>query len=248
MLIDKIERIDIALIKIYESDNFIIYGKDEEKENYSEIIKLLNKNYKRLTDEYNTNLMNKVILEIYPSLDIFHKNMFEGKIPNIDFKCFDWMLGCHDEISDSIKIVSPSNPGSKNSSNSVIKTALHELVHLFTMKKIKNSSNNNNKNAFMKVFWIHEGIAVYESRQFEDFIETFKKSVLKYIPDVKELNQVNYRYLYSWSLVSFIIETFSKNKLIELFTDYESLIKILGIDKLELQDNWKEWIKKRYLK
>lgn len=244
MFSDIINRKGVILIKVFESNTFIIYGVKEE--NINEIIKLLNENYQRLKDKYNISLKNKIMLEIYPSLNLFHKNMFEGKIPNVDFKCHDWMVGSHDEISKSIKIVSINNPGNNNNSNLVIKVVLHELMHLFTMKIFKNSSKNN-KDTFMNVFWIHEGIAVYESRQFDDFIEIFKKSVLKYIPDIKELNQPNYRYLYSWSFVEFIIKTFSKKKLIDIFTDYGNLKKIFGIDELDLEKKWKEWIRKEFL-
>jgi len=63
--------------------------------------------------------------------------MWVGLKPNIDFQCNDQIIGNMDESTNSIKIVTPYNPGPVHKYSTVVKTVLHEFIHVLTMTKFK---------------------------------------------------------------------------------------------------------------
>ena len=144
--------------------------------------------------------------------------MWLGLTPNVDFQCNDQIIGNMDESTNSIKIVTPYNPGPVHSYNTVVKTVLHEFVHILTMTKFKSEYFLYSQESFMKVMWLHEAIAVYESGQYEDFMPVFLNNIKQKLPVFSDLSNLQFRYIIGWSFAKFMTERFSKLQLLDLMT------------------------------
>jgi|GEM_PF-3319256 len=242
-MIDKaknISRKDIDLFLIYESNLLSIYS--SANESYEDMQNILEQNSKRLMTEFNIVLDSKIQVEIYPDLVTYHKNMWEGLTPNVDFQCNDQIIGNMDESTNSIKIVTPYNPGPIHNYNTVVKTVLHEFVHVLTMSKFKAENSEYTSESFMKVMWLHEAIAVYESKQYQDFMPVFLKKITEKMPEISDLNDMLLRYIVAWSFAEFMIEKHSKIQLLDLMTNLE-----IDMDLNKLESEWQEWLKQKYI-
>ncbi len=94
-----------------------------------------------------------------------------------------------------------------------------------------------------------EGVCVYEAQEFIDpkNIEDLRKG--KY-PSITELN-TRYKgqksYKYGYTLIEFILNRYSREKLIELIENYGDLKKTLGITEEQFSQEWYLFVRKKYL-
>jgi len=242
----KISRINTDLFLVHESEIFSFFG--SKNESYNDMIKLLELNCNRLMYEFKVSLDSKINVEIYPNLEIYHSNMWVGLQPNVDFQCNDQIIGNMDESTNSIKIVTPYNPGPVHNYSTVVKTVLHEFIHVLTMTKFKAENNSYSQESFMKVMWLHEAIAVYESDQHKDFMPVFLKNVRKKLPSFSDLNNLQFRYIIAWSFAEFMTIRFSKLQLLELMTRVGQAKEITGLTEAELETNWQNWLTEKYIR
>ena len=68
------------------SEHFIIKYQDEDEQAVDKIIDLLESNYKRITSFLQVELVEKVMLHVYPSIEKLHEGIGRARAP-------DWVVG-----------------------------------------------------------------------------------------------------------------------------------------------------------
>ncbi|MDB1968140.1 MULTISPECIES: peptidase MA family metallohydrolase [Clostridium] len=224
-------------IKLQEEDKYFKYYSNE---NYSKAIKelseVLNDNYSAITERFDTNLETKVEITIYPNIKEFHK-----AIGNEDAS--DGIVGV--AYDNTIKMVSPLNPGSIHNKESLLKVIVHEFVHIVTF-------NINNKKENNIPTWFMEGISVYEANQITDYEKKAIRENLSQNTDIT-IDDINdnfynnqFSYLYSGSIVGFIVNEFGYEKLIQVIKSPNDIENILDLSIEELKNNWINYVEKNY--
>lgn len=224
-----------SLKKQMKIDKFVFYSEDKDKECIEDLAKSLENNYKVITDNLEVNMEGKINIYIYPDIKSLHVAM-----NNINAN--DGLVGT--DWGDNIKIVSPLNPGSMHNYDSVKKVLIHEFTHVIESKI------NSNINTIPT--WINEGIATYEAKQTNDkTIEFVKLSVRENkIPTIesmsKEFDGQGGDYIFSFTLVEFLINNFGYEKLVDIIKTPDELEKILGMSTKELEEQWVSYLKSNY--
>lgn len=220
-----------------ETLHFIIHYNEFDRTCIDKVSEVLENSYSRITNNYNQQLEEKLIIEIHPNHHELYIALGFTNAPN-------WIRGGLG--IDKIVIASPLNPPPGSEFYNVLNTAVHEFVHM-----IVNKINNNTPR------WLNEGIACYEAKDNNDkwIIETVKNGLINNtIPTFKDLDtgedfekffKLN-GYQYSYTIVEFIIKLFGYNKLINLIKHPDNFVKIFEITEDELQDKWRDYIKKNY--
>lgn len=157
-------------------------------------------------------------------------------------KTEDWEVGYTFFKENKVRIVI-FNPESiekysthkKEEFNSIV---VHELTHVFTGYVLK----------FFYPKWLHEGLAGYVAKQYED--KTIKKNIinLSELHNLDDWNKNN-KYLESYLFTKFLFDKFGKEKMIEFminlswkieYNDFQFKFKNQFKEKLEdIFDDWK---------
>lgn len=112
---------------------------------------------------------------------------------------------------------------------------LHEFTHIVTMALVGDS---------MSAGWLWEGTAMYLAGQEINEKSHYKNLLQIGLPELYKLNERGSRdiYTYGYSLVEFIIETYGREKLVELLKEGGNIEKVLNITENELRDEWTEFV------
>jgi hypothetical protein len=221
-----------------ETQHFIIHYTEFDKRCIDKVSEVLENSYNRITNNFNQQLHEKLIIEIHPDHNQLHIALGFPNAP-------DWVRG--GVGIGKIVIASPLNPPPGSEFYNVLNTAVHEFVHI-----IVNKINDNTPR------WLNEGIACYEAKDNNEnwIIKTVKNGLVNnIIPTFKDLdtgkdfemffNRNGYQY--SYTIVESIIKLFGYDKLHKLIKSPTSFEEIFGITEDELQDKWSDYIKENYL-
>ncbi|MNI76823.1 hypothetical protein D3C73_1330760 [compost metagenome] len=146
-----------------------------------------------------------------------------------------------------IIIASPMNPPPGSDFDNVLKTAVHEFVHIIVNKINKDIPR-----------WLNEGIACFEAKDNNDdwIKETVQKGLINNkVPTFKDLDTGDDfstffdrdGYQYSYTIIESIVEEFGYDKLRSLIKYPNEFKRIFIINEKQLQDKWINFIKKNYL-
>lgn len=113
--------------------------------------KSLHENYKRISNDSNISLKDKVDIEVYPDIQLYHKAIGVPMAP-------DWNVGTGRE--SKIKMVSPLNPGKYHTYDTLMMVVVHEFTHVMVSQV-----NSNLKDIPL---WLNEGTAVFEAKQMNN--------------------------------------------------------------------------------
>lgn len=242
--LDNLELENVPIEKGYklnlrkETQHFIVYYTEFDKRCIDKVSEVLENSYNRITNNFNQQLHEKLIIEIHPDHNQLHIALGFPNAP-------DWVRG--GVGIGKIVIASPLNPPAGSEFYNVLNTAVHEFVHI-----IVNKINDNTPR------WLNEGIACYEAKDNNEnwIIKTVKNGLVNnIIPTFKDLdtgkdfetffNRNGYQY--SYTIVESIIKLFGYDKLHKLIKSPKSFEEIFGITEDELQDKWSDYIKENYL-
>jgi len=240
-----IQKNNTELNLIRNSEYFDYYS--SENGQYDDVMNILDGKCEELMREFNIEPECRIRIEIYPDIETYHDNMWEGLVPGVDFTCSDQIIGNTDESSDTIRIVSPHNPGPVHTYKTAVKTVLHEFIHVLTMMKFKAENPVHTKESFGKVKWMHEAIAVYRSEQYKDFLHYFLKKINKKVPSFNDLDDLQLRYVAAWSFAQFMEEEFTISQLLELMVREDMSEDVTGLQEHELEIRWQDWLKEKYI-
>ena len=221
-----------------ETQHFTIVYSEIDKACVSEVSEVLEDNYSEITNKFQQLLEEKLTIEIYSNLKQLHLALGFPDAP-------DWIRGGLGV--NKIVIASPLNPPLGSEFDNVVKTAVHEFVHIL-IKKINSQLPR----------WLDEGIACYEAKDNnQKWIEYTVKKGLEdnSVPSFEDLDtgedfQAFFQkdgYQYSYTIVEAIINSFGYVKLLSLVKSPEEIKDALGITKEELQNGWIQYISDNYL-
>lgn len=206
-------------------NRFELYYPNEEANYIEDIVKQIESNYNRILNDLSVSNMYTIKIIIYPSIKELHNSLCieDGE---------EWMVGVA-LSSTEIRIVSPINPGSVHTYESIMKVIIHEFAHCVCLSI--------DSNLHRKCRWLSESIALYEAGQVR------KIDIKKRIPTISELNRnVNEVYNWGYNLAECIINRWGKSALSDLVRCQGDLKQALGINEIELNEEFKNYIKYKY--
>ena len=219
-----------------ENKHFIIYYSEKDKDCINELLNILEYNYNDITNKFNFRLRDKLIVELHWDINHFHTALgFTGP---------DWIRG---GLRDGkIIIKSPLNPPPGSGYNNVIRTAVHEFIHIIIRKINPNIPR-----------WLDEGIASYEAKDnSEKWIKDTVKKGLKEdsIPSFKDLDtkedfEAFFKkdgYQFSYTIAESIVNIFGYDKLYRLIVSPDRFKDVFGLTEIELGIRWIEYIRNNY--
>ena len=198
--------------------------------------KILEANYIRITKDLKTNFESKIDVFIYPDLKSFHTAINYPDSP-------DWVVGAAGK--NELKMVSPLNPGSVHSYESLMKAIVHELAHTIVL--------NLRKQGLVGIpNWLNEGYAYYQAKQItEAERKRIQTNLLNNkIPSWNELEKSNTSefgdiggYGISATIIEFLIESYGPEKLKQYIIEPKNVEKIYLISRKDLEVMWLKYLK-----
>lgn len=221
-----------------ETQHFTIIYNEIDKACIGKVSDVLEGSYGDITNKLKQQLEEKLTVEIHRDLKQLHIALGFQDAP-------DWVRGGLG--ADKIVIASPLNPPPGSTFDNVVKTAVHEFVHIL-IKKINTAIPR----------WLDEGIACYEAKDNnKKWIESTVRKGLdnNTIPSFDDLDTrqdflaffKNDGYQYSYTIVETIVKVYGYDKLHRLVRSPEEFVDVFGITKYQLQNRWIEYIRNNYL-
>jgi hypothetical protein len=212
-----------------ETDHFLLYCNEKDKELLKDLSEALESGYKKVTKDLKCKLNRKVVVNIYPDTKTFHKAIGKPDAP-------EWYVGEGSGYMISIA----SNMSQASPTNVVV----HELTHVIT-----------NTNFKVLPEWLFQGIAMYEGK--ETPLSRIKSTVhlgviSRCIPTLKDLDISYWRFVdkggyeYSYAAVDFIIKEFGYDKLNKFIRSPNDYKKSFGLTEDKLNEKWFLYIMKNY--
>lgn len=163
----------------------------------------------------------------------FHQAIKAPGAPN-------WVVG--GAWKNKLMIVSPNASGLPHNFDGMIKVAVHELTHIAVWSI--------NPHTCRIPLWLNEGLALYEARQITDEELDYLRNAAE-IPHLNDLQKgflsfgEKNGYLYSFSIVQFIMNRYGFESLIALIKEPGKFQRIFGIDEKRFESEWKNSILNR---
>jgi hypothetical protein len=219
---------------VRQTDHFNFYCKQQDQAVLDDLENIMEQNFPRISERYNTTVTNKIVVEIYPN-----QTALRFSVSFLGIGAPGWMVGIGKK--GKIKILSPLNPDKGHDYDGMLKVAVHEMTHIIIQtiryKKIPT--------------WLNEGVALYEAGQMDE-TRTKKlrqKVMLGMIPSFENLENSFSKadgYTFSASIIEMIIQEYGIEKLNRLIRDYPRFNEILGVTKDELWKQWNTFLHSKY--
>lgn len=204
----------------------------ENAQVYTDLMQELKNNVDLVSTCLDHSPSGKIVIEIYPNLQQFHQAVNETDAP-------DWFMGTY--RGNTLKIVSPLNPGPSHTYQSILKST----IHLFAMWMVTDMNNQAPR-------WILQGIGGYTSKQMGDanVINSIRESVLQgNVPEWEALNDDSWAFgtrmgfQYSYKAVEFLVQRNGWERLRELIRHPDGLENIYNCTRAQLHDEWKQFLR-----
>ena len=231
-----------SLILAKESHHFDFYSTDSDTIVLDSLAITLENNYSRITDHLGVQIDKKINVKVFPNVKTFHVAINSPDAP-------DWLIGtCN---VDELMMVSPLNPGSFHTYESLMQIIVHEFVHLV----VYHARGDKRMTGLPK--WLSEGYAQYEAGQVNEYTRrSVKSSILEKAPptwtqldtvSAIEFGNMN-GYGFSATIVEFLIVKYGIDKLVLLIKEPENVETIYGLSKDALEIQWIKYLKAYQIK
>lgn len=224
----------------HRSRYFDFYCTDQDISALPELSILLETNIRLIRRDLQSDSRESIIVEIYPNLDAFHLAIGRPDSP-------DWAAGYGG--NGKIQIVSPLNPGSYHSFDTILKIAVHEMTHVITARMFTQRIPT----------WLNEGIALYASQTAENIHDALMQDINNdLIPTFADLDITvdstkdiadfvkNNGYEYSYTIVEFIVKQYGYDSLAKLLRAPQDHVGILNLTEEEFYGKWIGYLKQTY--
>ncbi len=220
-----------------ESQHFNFYSTNGDIKVLDSLAITLENNYARITNRLGIKIYKKINVKVFPSVKAYHVAINQPDAP-------DWVVGACN--GDDLMMVSPLNPGTVHTYESLMQVIVHEFVHL----AIYYAVGDTGMAALPK--WLGEGYAQYESGQINDHTRKYVKSILlgKAPPTWTELDKASdlefgkmNGYAFSATIVEFLVVTYGIDKLVLLIKEPENFENIYGLSENTLEKQWIQYLK-----
>ncbi len=219
-----------------ESQHFAFYTTEGDIDVLDSLAIILENNYDRITNRLGIQIEKKIDVKVFPDVKSFHDAIDYPDAP-------DWVVGSC--IGDEILMVSPLNPGSVHTYESLMQVIVHEFVHIAVYYAC------GNKVVAELPKWLNEGYAQYEAGQVNDHIRnSVESSLRKNVPptwtqlntaSAMEFGHMN-GYGLSVTIVEFLIDTYGFEKLVLLIKEPGNIETIYGLPENTLEKQWVQYI------
>jgi len=221
---------------VKESQHFNFYSTKGDIKVLDSLAITLENNYSKIMNHIGIQIDKKNNVRVYPNVKAFHVAINQPDAP-------DWVVGtCH---GDDLMMVSPLNPGTVHTYESLMQVIVHEFVHMAVYYAV------GEKGIAALPKWLSEGYALYESGQINDHTRKYvKSSLLKKAPPTwteldaasdLEFGKMN-GYAFSGTIVEFLIVTYGIDKLVLLIKKPENIEIIYGLSKNALEQQWIQYL------
>ena len=156
----------------------------------------------------------------------------------------DWVVAAAKK--NELIMISPLNPGSEHTYESLMKAIVHEFAHTVVL--------NFRKQGLVGLpNWLNEGYAYYEGKQLNESQRKLVHSQLlnKTIPSWDEIEKADsYQfgnlngYPISATIIEFLIESYGLDKLKQFIIEPKNVEKIYNMSKEDLENLWLKHLKK----
>jgi RNA polymerase sigma-70 factor (ECF subfamily) len=220
-----------------ESQHFDFFSTSGDIEVLDSLAITLENNYSRITGHLGILIDKKIKVKVFPTIQAFHAAINLPDAP-------DWVVGTSN--TDEIMMVSPLNPGSVHTYESLMQVIVHEFTHI----AVYYARGDKGLTALPR--WLSEGYAQYEAGQVNEYVRKSVKSSLseKEPPTWTQLDTVSYMefgnmngYGISVTIVEFLVVTYGIDKLVLLIKDPENIEIIYGLSKNALEKQWIQFLK-----
>lgn len=204
----------------------------------NELVKALEDNYSRISDDLKTAPANNIEVNVYAQRWRYIK------------ATGNWSASGNVEGTSKLHFVERT----WSESNSK-KVAIHEFTHAVVLKLlIDREPQPLDTKKFDEKFsklpvWLWEATSIYEAGQFHDPKQMTFFANGSY-PDLNELNNRSKGgkiYSVGYTIIEYIFSQFGRDKLIELIANYGDLSKVLKLTDAEFSKRWYDFVKKKYL-
>lgn len=218
-----------------ESTHFKFYSKAADTSALKKLSNTLERNYSRITENMNTRFESKIDVFIYPDVVSFHTAINAPDAP-------DWVVGAASK--NELKMVSPLNPGSEHTYESLMEAIVHEFAHTVVL-------NFRDQGLVGLPKWLNEGYAYYEAGQLTKAQYTMVYDLIhnQKIPSWSELETADdYQfgdlngYPISATIIEFLVSTYGMEKLKQSIMAPEKMGKIYKVSKEDLERLWVQYI------
>ncbi|MBU1369085.1 MAG: hypothetical protein KJ578_04025 [Bacteroidetes bacterium] len=224
----------LSLVK--ESQHFAFYSTKADIGVLDSLAIILEKNYARITNRLGIEIDKKINVKVFPDVKSFHIAVNYPDSP-------DWVVGSC--VGDELLMVSPLNPGSVHSYESLMQVVVHEFVHI----AVYYTCGDKVLSALPK--WLNEGYAQYEAGQLNDRVrKSVEASLRDKAPNWAQLNAASAMefghmngYAISVSIVEFLVDTYGIDKLVLLIKAPDDLDTIYGFPENTLEEQWVRYVK-----
>lgn len=222
---------------VKESQHFKFYSTNGDIIVLDSLALTLEKNYSRITNNLGIQIDKKINVKVFPDMKCFHAAINYPDAP-------DWVIGSC--VGDELLMVSPLNPGSVHTYESLMQVIVHEFVHI----AVYYACGNKVVSGLPK--WLNEGYAQYEAGQINEHIRKSVESSLreKVPPTWTQLNTASAiefghmnGYGLSVTIVEFLVATYGIEKLVLLIKEPENIEIIYGLPESTLEKQWIQYIK-----
>ena len=220
-----------------ESQHFNFYSTPPDIRVLDSLATTLENNYSRIMNILGARTVKRIDVKVYPDIKSFH---VASKYPDAP----DWLVGtCYGE---ELLMVSPLNPGSVHTYQSLMQVIVHEFVHLAVFYA------RGDKGMIRIPTWLNEGFAQYEAGQINDRIRKSVESSLagQAVPTWTQLEKSSAMefgnmngYGLSVTIVEFLVVKYGMDKLVLLIKEPENLESIYGLSKDSLEKRWIQYVK-----
>lgn len=220
----------------FMSENFDFYSKKQDIEILEDLSKVLENHYSRMIKDMQTSFDSKIDVFIYPDTKAFHRAINFSDAP-------DWVVGAASK--NELKMVSPLNPGSAHSYESLMKAIVHELAHTVVL--------NFRKQGLVGLpNWLNEGFAYYEANQLTEAERKiiYSNLIKNSIPSWNELKKANTSefgdmggYGISATIIEFLVESNGLERLKQYIIEPKNVEKIYKISEKDLELMWLKYLK-----
>jgi hypothetical protein len=229
---------DESTIQFYRStDHYEMYCVDSDQVVADALLEVAEKNFVRISEDFQYCPSQKICLKIYPSIEDFHFAIGWPEAPG-------WAVGSYNIQEHAVQMVSPNHPGPVHNAQSLMHTLVHQITKSFIYDRYGTSLP----------VWLVIGASMHEAKQsflVTDRLKALSRDHSKIYP-IEEWEQIPFcefakknGFALSYAWVEWIQQEWGWAKVLELLKDY-SIEKILGISKSEADQRFIHFVDQKY--
>lgn len=222
-----------------ESEHFKFYCDDKDTKALRDLKKYLELAYPKITSDFKVKFDKKIDVKIYPDSTTFRNDSEVTDAP-------DWLVGT--AAFGDIRIISPLNPPKEMEYLEIIAISIHEFTHLVSQRILTTETRG--------IFWISDGISVYEAKQIpgnKAKQKIYDEAVNNNLPKINQLEYADYKidnqYDYAYSMVEYVVQKYGIDKLNgfirEKYLDND-FMNTFGVSKDKFELGWHDFILHNY--